>query len=90
MTEIITSFLDEVRQLPKFIEAARSDEKYLHHFHQIETGLYAFAESDEPYVIDVFDRILETVKRRDWSLNQRLLEVSRLAGIVRDNGRSVQ
>ena len=53
-------------------------------------GLYAFADSDEPKVIDVFDQILETVKRSDWPLRRRLLEVSRLAAIVRDNGRSVQ
>jgi len=90
MTDAIGSFLREVRELPKFIEAAQSDEKWSEHFNGVETGLYAFAESDEPLVIEIFDQILDAVKRRDWSLKQRLLEVSRLAAIVRDRGRSIQ
>ena len=90
MTEQIASFLNEIRHLPKFIEAAQSDEQWLQHFNGVETGLYAFAQGDLPQVIDVFDKILQVIKRSDWSLKQKLLEVSRLAAIVRDRGRSIQ
>lgn len=89
MTDI-ASFLSEVRRQPKFIEAAKSDEKCWHDFQLIETGLYAFAERDEPYVIEAFDCILETIKRTDLSLNKKLLEIARLAAVVRDHGRLVQ
>jgi hypothetical protein len=90
VTDAITTFLREVQQLPKFIEAAQADEKWLQHFEQMETGLHSFAQSDLPQVIDVFDQILQVIKRSDWSLKQKLLEVSRLAAVVRDGGRSVQ
>jgi hypothetical protein len=90
MTEPIACFLREVRQLPKFIEAARSDDKWLKHFEAMEVGLRTFAECDEAYVIEVFDQILAVIKRNDWPLNQKLLEIVRLAVIVRDHGRSVQ
>jgi hypothetical protein len=52
----------------------------------METGLYAFAQSDEPYVIDVFDRILEAVKRRDCSKLSRRKTAKR----GHHNGRNLQ
>jgi hypothetical protein len=61
MAEDIDAFLREVRQLPKFIEAARSDEKWSEHLNDMETGIQIFAESDEPHVIEIFDQILKAV-----------------------------
>jgi hypothetical protein len=90
MKDPVESFLCQVRQLPKFVEAARADEKWLEHFEQLETGLYGFADSDEPRGIEAFDEILRVIGRQDRSLKNRLLEIVRIATAARDNGRSIQ
>lgn len=90
MTYFIGLFLSEVREWPKFIEAAKSNDKLLQHYEAMEVGLRTFAECDDQHVIEAFDQIIDVIKRRDLSLRERLFEVSRLAGVVRDHGRSVQ
>jgi hypothetical protein len=90
MTDFIGQFLSEVREWPKFIEAAKSDDKLLRHYETMEVGLRTFAVCHDPHVIEAFDQIIDVIKRRDVPLRARLFEVSRLASVVRDHGRSVQ
>jgi hypothetical protein len=89
MTDAVDSFLRQVRQSPKFIEAAQADAKLLRHFNEMEWGLRGLAESDEGFVIEAFDEVRRAVVREDWTLKQKLLEIVRLAAIIRDHGRSV-
>jgi hypothetical protein len=86
MNTKIDAFITEVRNMPVFIKAAATDEKWFAELAAIERVLNTIDRKadDDPATIEVFDKIQDVIGRKDFSLKQRLLEVGKLLLEFRD------
>jgi hypothetical protein len=87
MTDKIDAFLAEIRAHPKFIEAAATNPTKVEEFAAMEKGLAILHR--EPEFVDLFDKLVAVLDRRDLSIKQRLDEISKILLQARDAGRSV-
>ena len=77
MTTAIDSFIDKIRDQPKFAAAAAADPVYDQHMASIEFCLREIDRraNDDPEMIDVFDKVVALISDENRTIKQRLLDL---------------